>query len=75
MGEISPADAGLSGLRLARRNPGIVLAWGVALILVSFVTSAVTILVAGPALTALSAAGSNPDPAASLRRLGVPGPL
>ena len=75
MGEISPADAGLSGLRLARRNPGIVLAWGVALILVSFVTSAVTILVAGPALTALSAAGSNPDPEASLRWLGVLGPF
>lgn len=75
MDAFSPADAGLSGFRLARKTPRTVLVWGAVLAVVSFVSSSLMIVTAGSELTALQAGGGNPDPEESLALFRTLGPF
>ncbi|MDP2261346.1 MAG: hypothetical protein Q8J89_16685 [Caulobacter sp.] len=69
MATFSATDAAFSGFTLARSRPRVFLIWGLVLLAVSLVTSTVTILTVGQALTDLQATSQSNDQEAAARSL------
>lgn len=75
MATFSAADAAFSGFTLARARPRIVLVWGLALLAMSLVTSAATILTVGQAMMDMQSASQASDQEATMRSLGALAPF
>jgi hypothetical protein len=75
MASFSATDAAFSGFTLARSKPRVFLVWGLLLLALSVVGSAVTILTVGPAMMDMQAASQSSDPDVALRSLATLAPF